>query len=64
MEAVLELLRKDEDPAARALLQRIVQDRRMDDLLLTLSDCLTDHLREGITEELLSAQLTSYVEST
>ena len=63
MDKALEHLRADDDPTARALLQRIVQDRRMDDLLLTVSDCLKDHLREGITEDLLSQQLTNYVES-
>ena len=35
----------------------------MDDLLLTLADCLREHIRSGINEETVQEQLDMYSES-
>lgn len=56
-------LRKDGSPAAKALLQRLQQDRQTSDLLITLADCLKDHLRSGINEQVVQEQIKTYVES-
>jgi hypothetical protein len=35
----------------------------VDELLLTLADCLKDHIRSGVNEEVLREQLSLYAES-
>jgi hypothetical protein len=63
MEKVRELLREDDSREARALLSKLIDDKGVDELLLTLADCLKDHIRVGITEDTLREQLSMYSES-
>ena len=63
MEKVRELLRDDETREGRALLAKLIDDKGVDDLLITIADCLKDHLRAGITEETIREQLSTYSES-
>lgn len=63
IETVRTFLREDESREARALLSKIIEDKGVDDLLITLADCLQDHIRTGITEETLREQLSMYSES-
>ncbi|MDH5674231.1 MAG: hypothetical protein OEZ06_18905 [Myxococcales bacterium] len=63
MEQVREFLRDDDSREARSLLSKLIDDKGVDDLLITIADCLKDHLRVGITEDTLREQLTMYSES-
>ena len=63
LEGVREMLREDESREARALLTRIVEERGVDDLLVTLADCLKEHIRDGITSERVKEQLSMYSEA-
>jgi hypothetical protein len=63
LEGVREMLREDESREAKALLTRIVEERGVDDLLVTLADCLKEHIREGITSEKVREQLSMYSEA-
>ena len=63
MEKVRELLRDDETREARALLAKLIDDKGVDELLITIADCLKDHLRSGINEETIREQLSTYSES-
>lgn len=63
VEKVRELLREDETREARQLLSKIIEERGVDDLLLTLADCLREHIRTGVTEDLIREQLDTYSES-
>jgi len=63
MEKVRELLREDDSREARSLLSKLIDDKGVDELLLTLADCLKDHIRVGITEDTLREQLSMYSES-
>jgi hypothetical protein len=63
MDRVREFLREDDSREARALLSKLIDDKGVDDLLITIADCLKDHIRTGITEDTLREQLTMYSES-
>jgi hypothetical protein len=63
MEQVRQFLRQDDSREARRVLARILDEKGVDDLLLTLADCLREHLRTGVNEEVVRAQLNLYADS-
>ena len=63
LDTVRQYLRGDESREARALLAKLIEDKGVDDLLLTLADCLKDHIRTGVSEEVVREQLSLYAES-
>lgn len=63
LDQVREMLREDESREARALLARIIEERGVEDLLVTLADCLKDYIRNGITPENVREQIALYAES-
>jgi hypothetical protein len=63
MEKVREFLREDDSREARSLLSKLIDDKGIDDLLITIADCLKDHIGHGITEETVREQLATYSES-
>ena len=63
MDKVRQFLREDDSRESRALLAKLIEDKGVDELLLTLADCLKDHIRVGITEDTLREQLSMYSES-
>ena len=63
LDTVRQFLRTDESREAKQLLAKLIEDKGVDDLLITLADCLKDHLRTGIQEEVMREQLATYAES-
>jgi hypothetical protein len=63
VEKVREFLREDDSRDARQLLSKIIEDNGVDDLLLTLADCLKESIRTGVTEETIRDQLSMYSDS-
>ena len=63
MDKVREFLREDDSREARSLLSKLIEDKGVDEFLETIADCLKDHIRDGITEDTLREQLTTYSES-
>lgn len=63
VEKVREFLREDDSKEARTLLSKIIEERGVDDLLLTLADCLRESVRTGVTDETVREQLRMYSES-
>jgi hypothetical protein len=63
VERVREFLREDDSKEARQLLSRLIEENGVDDLLLTLADCLKEHIRTGITEKTVREQLAMYSDS-
>jgi hypothetical protein len=63
LEMVREFLRDDDSREGRALLAKLVEDRGVSDMMITLADCLQDNLRNGITEESVREQVRTYAES-
>ena len=63
IEKVRQYLREDDSREARALLSKLIEDKGVDEMLVTVADCLNDYIRVGITEDTLSEQLGVYSES-
>lgn len=63
LDMVRDFLREDDSREGRALLAKLVEDRGVDDMVVTLADCLQEHLRTGLSEEAVREQLRLYSES-
>ncbi len=63
IDQVRQCLREDDSREARALLSRLIEDKGVDDLMLTVADCLKEHIRTGIKIETVRGQLKIYSDS-
>lgn len=63
IDMVRSYLREDDSRESRALLAKLIEDKGVDDLLLTLADCLQEHIRSGISEDTIREQLVMYSDS-
>src|SRR5580698_7695674 len=63
LDMVRDFLREDDSPEGRKLLGKLVEDRGVDDMVVTLADCLHDYLRTGITDDVVREQIRLYSES-
>jgi hypothetical protein len=63
LDMVREFLRNDEGREARALLAKLVEDRGVSDMMITLADCLQDSIRTGISDDVVREQIRTYAES-
>jgi hypothetical protein len=63
LDMVKDFLRSDDTPESRALLAKLVQERGVEDMVVTLADCLQEHLKSGLTEDVVRDQLRLYSES-
>lgn len=63
IDQVRQYLRDDDTRESRQLLSKLIEDKGVDDLLITIADCLKEYIRVGVTEEVLRDQLTVYSES-
>ena len=63
LETVRGFLREDDSREARQLLSKIIEEKGIDDLLITLADCLKDHIQSGVSEGVVREQLQMYSES-
>jgi len=63
VETVRGFLREDDSREARQLLAKIIEENGVDDLLITLADCLKEHIRTGVSEQIIRDQLSTYSDS-
>ena len=63
VEQVREFLRQDDSREARLLLSKIIEEKGIDDLLITLADCLREYIRSGVNEDIIREQLQTYSDS-
>jgi len=63
LDTVRAFLREDDGREARALLKKLIDEKGVEDMLITLADCLREHLESGVTERAVRDQLETYVES-
>ena len=63
VDQVREFLREDESREARQLLSKIIEEKGIDDLLITLADCLREYIRSGVNEDTIREQLETYSDS-
>jgi len=60
---VRELLAGDDTRDAKAILTKLVADRKVEDMLVVLADCLTEPIQKALTEDIMREQLRMYSES-
>ncbi len=60
---VRELLAGDETRDAKNLLAKLVADRKVEDMLVVLADCLTEPVQQALTDDIMREQLRMYAES-
>lgn len=60
---VRELLAGDESRDAKALLTKLVAERKVEDMLVVLADCLTEPVQKALTDDVMRDQLRMYTES-
>lgn len=63
VESVRDFLRDDSSTTARALIAKLAADRDLDDMMVTLADCLQEYIRTGVNEQVVLEQLQAYAES-
>lgn len=63
LDMVRDYLKEDDSREGRALLAKLVEDRGVSDMMITLADCLQDNMRAVLTEEVLREQIRTYAES-
>jgi hypothetical protein len=63
LDTVRQFLRGDDSREAKVLLQKLIEDKGVDDLLITLADVLKEHLRTGVNEQVMREQLSMYSDS-
>src|SRR5579871_2291787 len=60
LETVRSFLREDDGREARQLLAKLIEEKGVDDMLITLADCLKEHIQSGINERTIREQLAIY----
>jgi hypothetical protein len=60
---VRELLTGDDSRDARALLTKLVADRKVEDMLVVLCDCLLEPVQQALSDDVMREQLRMYSES-
>ena len=63
LEQVKGFLQGDDSRLARALLGKLVSDGGVEEMMVTLADCLREYISEGINEEVIQDQVQIYAES-
>lgn len=60
---VRELLAGDDSRDAKALLAKLVAEKKVEDMILALADCLLEPAQAALTDEIMREQLRMYAES-
>ncbi len=63
LEMVRDFLKGDDSREARALLSKLLEDRGVNDMMITLADCLQDQAKNAISDEVVREQVRLYAES-
>jgi len=63
LEMVRDFLRDDDSREARALMSKLVEDRGVNDMLITLADCLLEIVQRELNDDAVREQLRTYSES-
>ena len=63
IEQVRQFLRDDDSREARQLLAKLIEDKGVDEMLVTVADCLKEYIPMGIPEDVVRQQLSVYSDS-
>ena len=60
---VRELLAGDDSRDVKALLTKLVAEKRVEDMLMVLADCLLEPVQRALTDDVMREQVRMYTES-
>lgn len=60
---VRELLAGDDSREVKALLAKLVAEKKIEDMLVVLADCLLESVQRALTDDVMREQIRMYVES-
>jgi hypothetical protein len=60
---VRELLADDDSRDAKVLLAKLVADRKVEDMLVVLADCLLEQVQRSLPDDVVREELRMYAES-
>jgi hypothetical protein len=60
---VRELLAGDDTRDAKNLLAKLVAEKKVEDMILVLADCLLEPAQQALTDDMMREQLRMYAES-
>jgi hypothetical protein len=60
---VRELLAGDDSRDAKTLIAKLVAEKRVEDMMLVLADCLLEPVQRALTDDVVREQLRMYSES-
>ena len=60
---VRELLAGDDSRDAKSLLAKLVADRKVEDMMLVLADCLLEPVQQSLSDDVVREQRRMYSES-
>ena len=60
---VRELLAGDDSRDAKNLLAKLVADRKVEDFIIVLADCLAEPMQTALSDEVMREQIRMYAES-
>lgn len=60
---VQELLAGDDSRDAKQLLAKLVADRKVEDMIIVLADCLLEPVQKSLTDDVMREQIRMYSES-
>ncbi len=63
LEMVRDFLRDEDTRESRQLLSKLVEERGVNEMLITLADCLLDGTKAKLSDDALREQLRTYSES-
>ena len=63
VDQIKDFLRDDDSREGRALINKIGKDGGVEDMMLTLADCLQEYIRTGVTDDVVREQIRLYSES-
>ncbi len=63
IDMIKDFVRDDDSREARALVAKLMQEKGVEEMVVTLADCLQDYLRTGLTDDVMREQIRLYAES-
>ena len=60
---VRELLAGDDSRDAKTLMSKLVAEKKVEDMILVLADCLLEPAQKAMTDDVMREQLRMYAES-
>lgn len=63
LDTIKDFLRDDDSAEGRSLISKLSKEGNVDDMMVTLADCLQEYIRTGVTENVVRDQIKAYAES-